>query len=139
MMMYKEFPSVQRLRALASSQMRKAPHWRLASQLYGAPHLDKHNMVAISRQRVQALLRYFGIVSSRSLSLTRWTPIAKREEWSSFFYGASCLGPKSRGTVGKNVLSVDGRSEVLMQRRGISSSCFPQAVLTEGFATTPEA
>ena len=73
------------------------------------------------------------IVSSRSLSRTRWAQIAD-EGWDAFFIGVLCLGSKSKQTVGRNFLSVDG-SQVLLQ----TDLCFSLAALKAGFATTHEA
>lgn len=133
-MICKEIPPVQRLCALASARMRKAPLLtRLVSRQRGSLHLNKQNMVTIARGGVQTPDYFDLIVSSRSLSRTRWTPNAT-EGWDASFMGVLCLGSESKQTVGKNFLSVDG-SQVLLQK----DSCFPLAALNEGFATTHEA
>ena len=133
-----EISPVQRLRALVCLCMRMAPPLRLPKPSQrGSLHLNKYNMVTIARGGARAPDYFDPIVSSRSLSRTRWTPNAK-EGWDAFFMGVFCLGSESKRSVGKNFLSVDGGPKVLMQRR-VSSSCFPRAVLTEGFATTHEA
>lgn len=155
---------VQRLRALVCLCMRMAPQLRLIKPSQrGALHLNKQNMDDdMARTSILETLKFqsmaFGkegsttrfdsmagrrwgfadfIVSSRSLSRTRWAQIAK-EGWNVSFMGVLCLGSESKQTVGKNFLSVDGGPKVLMQRR-VSSSCFPRAVRNEGFATTHEA
>ena len=163
-MIYSKSSPVQRLRALVCLCIRMAPPLRLVKPSQrGALHINKQNMDDdMARTSILEPLKFqsmaFGkegsttrfdsmagrrwgladlIVSSRSLSRTRWTPNAN-EGWDAFFIGVFCLGSKSKRTVGKNFLSVDGGPKVLMQRR-VTSSCFPRAVLTEGFATTQEA
>ena len=133
-MICKEISPVQRLRALVCLCMRMAPPLRLVKPSQrGSLHLNKQNMVTIERGGVRAPDYFDLIVSSRSLSRTRWTPNAK-EGWDAFFMGVLCLGSESKQTVGKNFLSVDG-SQVLLQK----DSCFPLAALKAGFATTHEA
>ena len=133
-----EISPVQRLRAHVCICKRMAPPLRLPKPSQrGALHLNKYNMDTICRNSASAL------VSPTSFSLYpchrqggRKSRNEKNGHHSST--GALCLGPESKRTVGKNFLSVDGGSKVLMQRR-VTSSCFPRAVLTEGFATTHEA
>ena len=129
-----EISPVQRLRALVCLCMRMAPPLRLVKPSQrGSLHLNKQNMVTIERGGVRAPDYFDLIVSSRSLSRTRWTPNAK-EGWDAFFIGVLCLGSKSKQTVGRNFLSVDG-SQVLLQ----TDLCFSLAALKAGFATTHEA
>ena len=159
-MICKEISPVQRLRALVCLSMRMAPPLRLVKPSQrGSLHLNKQNMDDdMARTSILESLEFqsmaFGrggsttrfdsmagrswrlaapIVSSRSLSRTKWTPNAK-EGWDAFFIGVLCLGSKSKQTVGRNFLSVDG-SQVLMQ----TDLCFSLAALKAGFATTHEA
>ena len=137
-MVCREISPVQRLRALVCMCMRMAPPLRLPKPSQRGPlHINKYKMDTICRNSASAL------VASTSFSLHpchgqggRQSRNEKNGHHSST--GALYLGPKSKRTVGKNFLSVEGSPKVLMQRR-VSSSCFPRAVLTEGFATTQEA
>jgi len=155
-----EISPVQRLRALVCLCIRMAPPMRLVKPSQrGALHSNKYNMDDdMARTSILEPLEFhsmaFGkggsttrfdsmadrrwglaalIVSSRSLSRTRWTPNAK-EGWDSFFMGVLYLGSESKQTVGRNFLSVDG-SQVLLQK----DLCFPLTALKAGFATTHEA
>ena len=130
-MVCKEISPVQRLRALVCICKRMAPPLRLVKPSQrGSLHLNKQNMVSIARGGVRAPDHFDLIVSS---SRTKWTPNAK-EGWDAFFIGVLCLGSKSKQTVGRNFLSVDG-SQVLLQ----TDLCFSLAALKAGFATTHEA
>ena len=133
-MIYRESSPVQKLRALVCLCIRMAPPLRLPKPSQrGSLHLNKYNMVTIARGGARAPDHFDPIVSSRSLSRTRWTPNAK-EGWDAFFMGVLCLGSESKQTVGRNFLSVDG-SQVLLQK----DLCFSLAALKAGFATTHEA
>ena len=132
-MICRESSPVQRLCALVCFCMRLAPQLRLVKpRQRRSLHINKYNMVTIWKGGCMStpLLR---IVSSRSLSRTRWAQIAD-EGWDAFFIGVLYLGSEMKQTVGNNFLSIDW-SQVLLQKE----SCFPLTALKASFATTHEA